>query len=39
MKEDRLARAKELGALCAISANDETLAEQIYSLTSGEVLK
>ena len=36
MKEDRLARAKELGALCAISANDETLAEQIYSLTSGE---
>lgn len=36
MKEDRLTRARQLGALAAISADDATLAEQIDVLTDGE---
>ncbi len=35
-KEDRLHRAKELGALAAFSADDSDLSEKIFDLTDGE---
>lgn len=36
MKEDRLERARKLGALAAISATDPKLTEKIMELTGGE---
>lgn len=36
MKEDRLSRAKQLGALAAVSASDPDLKERVVELSGGE---